>query len=66
VDEAPSRKTPRRYRAYQIAGIAIGVLFLGLAAAAYFGGGGPLIAVIAAVGGILCIVASIVTWVRNR
>jgi hypothetical protein len=55
VDEAPSHKTPRRYRAYQIAGIVIGVLFLGLAAAAYFGGGGP-----------LCIVASIVTWVRSR
>lgn len=66
MDEASSRVTPRRHRGYQIAGIVVGVLFLGLAAASFFGGGGPFVAAIATVGGICCIVASVITWVRSR
>jgi hypothetical protein len=55
-----------RYRVYPIVGLVLGVLFLGLAAAAYFGGGGPFIALIAGLGGVLCIAASIVAMVRSR
>lgn len=61
-----ARRGTRRHRAYPVIGLVIGVLFLGLAAAAYFGGGGPFIAIIAGVGGVLCIAASVVAMVRAR
>jgi len=60
------RRSTRRYRVYQVIGLALGVVFLGLAAAAFFGGGGPIIAVIAAAGGVLVLAASIVAMVRTR
>jgi uncharacterized membrane protein YjjP (DUF1212 family) len=56
----------RRYRVYQVIGLVLGAVFLALAVAAYFGGGGPFIALIAGVGGILCLTASIITMVRSR
>lgn len=54
-----------RYRVYQIIGIAIGVVFLAVAAWAFFGGGGPIVAAIAAVGGVAVLLVSIVSMVRS-
>lgn len=55
----------RRYRAYQVGGLVVGVLFLGLGAAALFAGGGPIIAAIAGIGGLAVLIVSIVMMVRS-
>jgi hypothetical protein len=55
----------RRYRVYQVIGIVIGVLFLGLGIAALLSGGGPVIAAIAGIGGLAVIIVSIVMMVRS-
>jgi hypothetical protein len=55
----------RRYRVYQVGGIVVGVLFLGLGLAALVAGGGPIIAGIAGIGGLAVIIVSIVTMVRS-
>lgn len=55
----------RRYRAYQIGGLVVGALFLGLGAAALFAGGGPIIAAIAGIGGLAVLIVSIVMLVRS-
>lgn len=54
-----------RYRVYQGIGIAVGALFIVLAVAAFFFGGGWIIAAIALVGGLLCLTASFVTMART-
>ncbi|MCJ1707769.1 hypothetical protein [Microbacterium sp. VKM Ac-2923] len=55
----------RRYRAYQIIGIVVAVLFLALGVVAYLAGGGPIIASIAVVGGLAVLIVSIVMMVRS-
>ena len=50
----------RRYRAYQVGGLVVGVLFLGLGAAALFAGGGPIIAAIAGIGGLAVLILSLI------
>ena len=55
----------RRYRAYQIIGIVVAVLFLALGVAAFLTGGGPIIAAIAVVGGLAVLIVSIVMMVRT-
>jgi uncharacterized membrane protein YjjP (DUF1212 family) len=55
----------RRYRVYQIIGLVLGVAFIGLGVAAYFGGGGPIVAAIAAIGGLLVLVVSLINMVRS-
>lgn len=55
----------RRYRVYQVGGIVVGVLFLGLGVAALLAGGGPVIAAIAGIGGLAVIIVSIVMMVRS-
>ncbi|KZE43209.1 hypothetical protein [Microbacterium sp. T32] len=57
--------TSRRYRVYQVGGIVLGVLFLGLGIAALLAGGGPVIAAIAGIGGLAVIIVSIVMMVRS-
>jgi membrane associated rhomboid family serine protease len=64
-DVDQQQRSTTRYRVYQVIGIVLGVLFLGLAAAAFFGGGGWIVAAIAAVGGVLCLTASLITLVRT-
>ena len=57
--------TSRRYRVYQVGGIVVGVLFLGLGIAALLAGGGPVLAAIAGIGGLAVIIVSIVMMVRS-
>jgi hypothetical protein len=63
--ENEQRMGRTRYRVYQVLGLVLGVAFLALAAAAFFLGGGPFIAIISAVGGALAIIVSIVDMVRS-
>lgn len=55
----------RRYRIYQIIGIVLAVLFLGLGVTAFLAGGGPVIAAIAIIGGLAVLIVSIVMMVRS-
>jgi hypothetical protein len=55
----------RRYRVYQIIGLVAGVAFIALGVAAFLAGGGPIVAIIALVGGVLIVGVSIVTMVRS-
>ncbi|WP_307485851.1 hypothetical protein [Microbacterium trichothecenolyticum] len=54
-----------RYRVYQVLGIVVAALFLTLGVVAFLTGGGPIIAAIAVVGGLIVLIASIVTMVRS-
>jgi len=54
-----------RYRVYQVIGIVLGVLFIALGVVAFLSGGGPIIAAIAAIGGLAVLITSIVTMVRS-
>jgi len=65
VSEQEVRDGATRYRVYQVVGIVLGVLFLTLGVVAFLSGGGPIIAAIAAVGGLAVLVTSIVTMVRS-
>ncbi len=55
----------RRYRVYQVCGIVLAILFIGLGVGAFFAGGGPVIAAIGVVGGLLVLIVSIVMMVRS-
>jgi len=55
----------RRYRVYQVAGLVLGVLFVALGVAAFFAGGGPVIATIAVLGGLAVLIVSIIMMVRS-
>jgi hypothetical protein len=55
----------RRYRVYQGIGMGLGVLFLAIGVGALLAGGGPIVAIIGIVGGVLCLTASIITMVRS-
>lgn len=65
MSEQEVRDGATRYRVYQVVGIVLGVLFLTLGVVAFLSGGGPIIAAIAAVGGLAVLVTSIVTMVRS-
>jgi len=65
VSEQKTTHDGRRYRVYQIVGIALAVLFLALGVAAYLAGGGPIIAAIAVIGGLAVLIVSIVMMVRS-
>jgi hypothetical protein len=65
VSEQEVRGGAPRYRVYQVVGIVLGVLFLALGVVAFLSGGGPIIAAIAAVGGLAVLITSIVTMVRS-
>ncbi|WP_148272864.1 hypothetical protein [Microbacterium testaceum] len=54
-----------RYRVYQVIGIVLGVLFIALGVVAFLSGGGPIIAAIAAIGGLAVLITSIITMVRS-
>lgn len=54
-----------RYRTYQILGLILGAAFIALGVAAFFLGGGPFIAIIAVVGGVLAVLVSIIDMVRS-
>ncbi len=60
----PDDPPVRRPRGGAIAGIVIGVLFVGVGAAAFFGGGGPIIGIIAAAGGLVTLAAAVFVLVR--
>jgi uncharacterized membrane protein YkgB len=55
----------RRYRVYQIIGLVAGAAFIALGVAAFLAGAGPIVAIIALVGGVLVVGVSIVTMVRS-
>ena len=55
----------RRYRVYQIIGLVAGVAFLALGVAAFLAGGGPIVAAIALIGGVVVLAVSIVNMVRS-
>lgn len=65
MSEHEVRDGATRYRVYQIVGIVLGVLFIALGVAAFLAGGGPIIAAIAAVGGLAVLIVSIITMVRS-
>ncbi|BAJ75269.1 hypothetical protein MTES_2305 [Microbacterium testaceum StLB037] len=50
---------------YQVIGIVLGVLFIALGVVAFLSGGGPIIAAIAAIGGLAVLITSIITMVRS-
>lgn len=54
-----------RYRAYQVGGIVVAVLFLAIGVAAFVAGGGPVIAAIAVIGGLAVLTVSILMMVRS-
>jgi len=54
-----------RYLAYQIIGMVVGVALITLGVVAFFLGGGPFIAAIAAIGGALAVVVSVIDMVRS-
>ncbi len=54
----------RRPRAAAVIGIVVGALFLALGAAAFVFGAGPIIGVIAVVGGVLTLAAAVFLLVR--
>lgn len=57
-------RTARRSRTPGVIGIVVGALFLAVGVAAFALGGGPIIGVIALVGGTLTVAASVLTLVR--
>lgn len=59
-NDRPARRPPTA----AIIGIVIGVVFLALAVLAYLFGGGPIVALIAAIGGVLTLAAAVFTLVR--
>lgn len=65
MSEQRVRDGATRYRVYQIIGMVLAVLFLALGVAAHFSGGGPIIAAIAVIGGLVVLVVSIITMVRS-
>lgn len=54
-----------RYLAYQIIGIVVGLALVAFGVVAFFAGGGPFVAAIAAIGGTLAVIVSIVDMVRS-
>lgn len=62
--EDEQRLGATRYRVYSIIGIVVGLLFLALGVAAFLAGGGPIVGTIAAVGGVVVLVVSVVNMVR--
>ena len=65
MSDQRTSSTDRRYRAYQIGGIVLAVLFLALGVTAFLTGGGPIIAAIAVTGGLAVLIVSIVMMVRS-
>ncbi|MDQ1124534.1 hypothetical protein QE412_003107 [Microbacterium trichothecenolyticum] len=65
MSEERIRDGVTRYRVYQVLGIVVAALFLTLGVVAFLTGGGPIIAAIAVVGGLIVLIASIVTMVRS-
>lgn len=65
MSEQKVRDGETRYRVYQVLGIVVAVLFLALGVVAFLTGGGPVISAIAVVGGLIVLIASIVTMVRS-
>ena len=62
--EDEQRLGATRYRVYSIVGIVVGLLFLALGVAAFLGGAGPIVGTIAAAGGVVVLIVSIVNVVR--
>ncbi len=65
MSEQEVRHGTSRYRVYQVVGIVLGVLFIALGVVAFLSGGGPIIAAIAAIGGLAVLITSIITMVRS-
>jgi uncharacterized membrane protein YjjP (DUF1212 family) len=65
VSEQEVHHGTSRYRVYQVVGIVLGVLFIALGVVAFLSGGGPIIAAIAAIGGLAVLITSIITMVRS-
>ncbi|MEV8239927.1 hypothetical protein [Microbacterium testaceum] len=65
MSEQEVRDGTARYRVYQVVGIVVGVFFIALGVVAFLTGGGPIIAAIAAIGGLAVLITSIVMMVRS-
>lgn len=65
MSEQEVQRGTSRYRVYQVIGIVLGVLFIALGVVAFLSGGGPIIAAIAAIGGLAVLITSIITMVRS-
>lgn len=54
-----------RYRVYQIIGFVVGAAFVALGVLAFIAGGGPIVAAISFIGGIVVLAVSIIDMVRS-